>query len=99
MPFVACLERWAAEEVVPDMFSPTLGRPAPASRAARFASFPPFLLLYFKCVPSCRPCMPEMLFRFTAVACLWELGFVHPLDFVCPRETNKVLVEVKTHGS
>lgn len=48
VPFSACLERWAAEEVVEGVHSAVLGRKAPASKTTRFATFPPYLAVVLK---------------------------------------------------
>ena len=48
VPFAACVEQWAAEEALADYQSAALGRKTPASKTARFSSFPPYLMVQLK---------------------------------------------------
>mmetsp|Transcript_7420 Transcript_7420/g.21943 ORF Transcript_7420/g.21943 Transcript_7420/m.21943 type:complete len:903 (+) Transcript_7420:355-3063(+) len=48
VPFEACVDRWAAGEVVDDVMSAALGRKTAAHVAPRFTSFPPYLMVQIK---------------------------------------------------
>ncbi len=48
VPFAACVERWAAGDVVDDKFSAALGRKTAAHVAPRFTSFPPYLIVQIR---------------------------------------------------
>ena len=48
VPFVACLDRFAADGGIPDYYSAALGRKGPARTRTRLATFPPYLMLQMK---------------------------------------------------
>jgi len=48
VPFAACLERWAADELIEGVHSATLGRKAHATKRSRFTSLPPYLVITLK---------------------------------------------------
>jgi len=48
VPFTACVEAWAEGTTLEDYASAALGRKTRAQSAARFASFPPYLMVQLK---------------------------------------------------
>lgn len=48
VPLAACIDKWAAGEVLGDYHSAALGRKTTATKHTRFSSFPPYLMLQLK---------------------------------------------------
>ncbi|QDZ24098.1 ubiquitinyl hydrolase [Chloropicon primus] len=63
VPFQACLDSFAQEEVLDDFYSAAVMRKTAASRTVRFKSFPPYLVVYLRRYyvdASWRPCKMEV---------------------------------------
>jgi hypothetical protein len=67
VPFAACMERWAGDEVMDDYYSAALGGRTRGIKRTRFASFSPYLFISLKRLALLLLFMPPTMCHFLKV--------------------------------